>query len=68
MNDVDWTGVIFGMGVLVLGTIILVVLVVTAEKFYRARTQRHDMVRLEADVVEVRQRLDSIESLLRTVD
>ena len=68
MNDVDWTGVIFGMGVLVLGTIILVVLVVTAEKFYRARSQRHDMVRLESEVAYVRERLDSIESLLRTVE
>ena len=46
MEDIDWTGVIFGMGVLVLGTIILVVVLIVAERFYRARAQRHDMVRL----------------------
>lgn len=46
MEDIDWNGVIFGMGVLVLGTIILVVVLVVAERFYRARAQRRDLVRL----------------------
>ena len=46
MEDNDWTGVIFGMGVLILCTIILVVVLVVAERFYRARAQRQDLVRL----------------------
>jgi hypothetical protein len=48
MNDTDWTGVIFGMGVLVLGTVILIVVLVVAERFYRARAQRQDLLRLTA--------------------
>jgi len=48
MTDDDWTGVIFGMGVLTLGTIILIVVLIVAERFYRARSQRHDMDRLAA--------------------
>jgi hypothetical protein len=88
MNDIDWTGVIFGMGVLILGTIILVVVLIVGERFYRARAQRQDMVRLTAlveryaasaestarheesvatDLAVVRNRLDSIERLLRDV-
>jgi hypothetical protein len=51
MEDVDWTGVIFGMGVLTLGTIILVVVLIVGERFYRARAQRQDLVRL-ASLVE----------------
>ena len=46
MNDNDWTGVIFGMGVLILGTVILIVVLIVAERFYRARAQRQDLVRL----------------------
>ena len=46
MNNDDWTGVIFGMGVLILGTIILIVVLIVAERFYRARSQRQDLVRL----------------------
>ena len=46
MNDIDWTGVIFGMGTLILGTIILVVVLIVAERFYRARAQRQDLLRL----------------------
>ena len=42
MEDTDWTGVIFGMGVLTLGTIILIVVLIVAERFYRARSQRRD--------------------------
>jgi hypothetical protein len=42
MEDSDWTGVIFGMGVLILGTIILIVVLIVAERFYRARSQRRD--------------------------
>ena len=45
-EEIDWTGVIFGMGVLVLGTIILVVVMIVAERFYRARAVRQDMDRL----------------------
>ena len=45
-EEIDWTGVIFGMGVLVLGTIILVVVLIVAERFYRARAVRQDMERL----------------------
>jgi len=48
MTDDDWTGVIFGMGVLTLGTIILIVVLIVAERFYRARSQRHDMDQLAA--------------------
>lgn len=48
MNDIDWTGVIFGMGVLILGTIILVVVLIVAERFYRARAQRQDLDRMTA--------------------
>ena len=43
MEDTDWTGVIFGMGVLTLGTIILIVVLIVAERFYRARSQRHEL-------------------------
>jgi hypothetical protein len=46
MNEIDWTGVIFGMGTLVLGTTILIVVLIVAERFYRARAQRQDLVRL----------------------
>lgn len=45
-EQIDWTGVIFGMGVLILGTIILVVVLIVGERFYRARALRQDMVRL----------------------
>ena len=45
-EEIDWTGVIFGMGVLVLGTIILVVVLIVSERFYRARAVRQDMDRL----------------------
>lgn len=46
MDDTDWTGVIFGMGVLILGTTILIVVLIVAERFYRARAQRQDLLRL----------------------
>jgi hypothetical protein len=48
MEDTDWTGVIFGMGTLVLGTIILVVVLIVGERFYRARSQRQDQLKLLA--------------------
>lgn len=48
MNDVDWNGVIFGMGVLVLGTVLVVVVLIVAERFYRARVQRQDVARLNS--------------------
>lgn len=48
MQDVDVTGVIFGMGVLILGTIILVVLLHQGGHYARARTQRKDEERLVA--------------------
>lgn len=40
MNE-DWTGVIFGMGVLVLGTVILVVVLVLVGRFVTDRAQRN---------------------------
>jgi hypothetical protein len=43
MEDTDWTGVIFGMGVLTLGTIILIVVLIVGERFYRARSQRREL-------------------------
>ncbi len=55
MNDIDWTGVIFGMGVLILGTIILVVVLIVAERFYRARAQRQDLDRMAAPVARYEQ-------------
>ena len=48
MTDDDWTGVIFGMGVLTLGTIILIVVLIVAERFSRARSRRDDMDQLAA--------------------
>ena len=39
MNE-DWTGVIFGMGVLILGTVILVVVLVIVGRFVTERAQR----------------------------
>jgi hypothetical protein len=45
MNDIDWTGVIFGMGVLILGTVVLIVVLIVAERFYRARAQHQDLTR-----------------------
>ena len=57
MNDDDWTGVIFGMGVLILGTIILIVVLIVAERFYRARSQRQDLVRLTTLVEKYEQQL-----------
>ena len=47
-EEIDWNGVIFGMGVLILGTIILVVVLVVAERFYRARAMRRDADRMVA--------------------
>ncbi len=46
MEETDWTGVIFGMGVLTLGSILLIVVLIVGERFYRARSQRHDLDRL----------------------
>lgn len=46
----DWTGVIFGMGVLILGTIILVVVLIVASSFAKAKITRHEEERLR-DVV-----------------
>lgn len=39
MNE-DWTGVIFGMGVLILGTVILVVVLILAGRLLAIRQQR----------------------------
>lgn len=44
----DWTGVIFGMGVLILGTIILVVVLVLASSFAKAKIARREQHDLEA--------------------
>jgi Tfp pilus assembly protein PilO len=60
-EEIDWTGVIFGMGVLILGTIILVVVLVVAERFYRARAQRQDMDRLVSLVQRYEQTTESTE-------
>jgi hypothetical protein len=47
MNEnFDLTGVIFGMGTLILGTIILVVVLFVAARFYQARAQSRDSDRL----------------------
>jgi len=59
MEDIDWTGVIFGMGVLILGTIILVVVLIVGERFYRARAQRQDMLRLTSLVDKYEQSAQS---------
>ena len=61
MEDVDWTGVIFGMGVLTLGTIILVVVLIVGERFYRARAQRQDLVRLTSLVERYERTADTTE-------
>jgi hypothetical protein len=42
MSSEDLTGVIFGMGVLVLGTIILVVVLMLAGRLFSVRAQRAD--------------------------
>lgn len=39
---------IFGMGVLILGAIILVVVLIVTERLYRARAQRQDLDRMTA--------------------
>lgn len=68
MEDIDWTGVIFGMGVLVLGTVILVVVLIVGERFYRARAQRQDLLRMH-DLVERYERYaDEAEKHQESVD
>jgi len=42
MSSDDLTGIIFGMGVLILGTIILVVVLMQVGRLINARTQRTD--------------------------
>jgi Tfp pilus assembly protein PilO len=59
MEDTDWTGVIFGMGTLILGTIILVVVLVVAERFYRARALREDMLKLRSLVEQYEKSAES---------
>ena len=63
---IDWNGVIFGMGVLILGTIILVVVLIVAERFYRARAQRQDIDRLVSLVERYEKSTDSIERSQQT--
>ncbi len=58
---IDWNGVIFGMGVLILGTIILVVVLIVAKRFYRARALRQDMERLHSLVERYEKTTDSRE-------
>jgi hypothetical protein len=60
-EKIDWNGVIFGMGVLILGTIILVVVLIVAERFYRARAQRQDLDRLAALVERYEKTTESTE-------
>ena len=40
MNDVDWSGVVFGMGVLTLGTVILIAVLMQVGSYLRARSAR----------------------------
>ena len=68
MEDVDWTGVIFGMGVLVLGTVILVVVLIVGERFYRARAQRQDLLRLHDLVEKYESYAETSEKRQETVD
>ena len=65
-EQIDWNGVIFGMGVLILGTIILVVTLIVAERFYRARAQRQDMDRLVSLVQRYEQTTESNERHQKT--
>jgi len=65
-EQIDWNGVIFGMGVLILGTIILVVTLIVAERFYRARAQRQDMDRLVSLVRRYEQTTESTERHQKT--
>lgn len=48
MENTDWTGVIFGMGALILCSLILIVVLIVGERFYRARTLRRDQDKLLA--------------------
>lgn len=44
----EWNGVIFGMGVLILGTVILVVVLILAGSFAKAKVARREEEKLEA--------------------
>lgn len=42
MDEVDWNGVLFGLGVLILGTVLIVTTLVQLGAFSRARIARRD--------------------------
>jgi len=62
MNGDEWTGVIFGMGVLTLGTIILVVVLVQVGPLLRARTEK----KADSRYAELVQRYEQLATDLET--
>jgi hypothetical protein len=50
MDDVDWEGIFFGLGVLILGTVLVVVTLIQIGAFSRARIARRDDQELKAVV------------------
>ncbi|GAB08658.1 hypothetical protein GOARA_014_00060 [Gordonia araii NBRC 100433] len=57
----DWTGVIFGMGVLILGTILVVVVLLVASSLAKAKVARRDEEKLE----ELVKRYEALSTQLR---
>ncbi len=48
MNDEDLVGVLFGLGFLILATVVLVVVLIQVGAFSRARIARRDEARLQS--------------------
>ncbi|MGH3481180.1 MAG: hypothetical protein ACRDQD_30710 [Nocardioidaceae bacterium] len=85
----DWYGLFFGLGFLILVTIILVVILIQIGAFTRARIARREQAQEQAmidkyeslagrsaqhqettsaELTTIRERLDSIETMLREVE
>lgn len=85
----DWYGLFFGLGFLILVTIVLVVILIQVGAFTRARIARREQAQEQAmidkyesladrsaqheettsaELTTIRERLDSIETMLREVE
>lgn len=67
MSGEDWTGVIFGMGVLILSTVILVVVLTQVGRFLSVRQERAADARNAELLEDIRTRVIEVERMLRDV-
>ena len=67
MDDVDWEGIFFGLGVLILGTVLVVAVLIQIGAFSRARIARRDDKELRAVVERYEQLAGSADATSRLI-